>query len=1141
MELTSIGARLASAAVGPLVKKLFVAESPGAGLVDKPVRLSGYVSFKGEKRTLTEADVGDLAGKLVKQALRAGERPIAADEQQAVTDALATTLRALGELTVTDLDAVRLGHQEFARVLRRAAGSPERHLSADGTYFYGSLLDTACLHILHFFTQRSTFIAHALVEQARTLDELVGKVDELIRRNPLPGGEDAAFEQQYLAHMTKKHGKLTIYGIDLNNSPRRWPLDVAYLSLQASASWYERLMIELKDFRSPALASVERAAHFLAAGGAEGPAVDHAASESASVPLSHDVLRSTYDTIRRGLANESSDLIRLKVHADLEGRAEWNLSTPQPADRALATSHRVLLRGEAGSGKTTLIQWLAVTAACQDLPDGAEYLYDRVPFVLPLRTLTRNGSPLPSPKHFLAATGCPLDGVQPQGWENRVLVAGRGLILIDGIDEIPDRERERTRKWLRELIETYDGDNRWLVTSRPAAVHRDWLAEEDFTELSLSAMDSASIATFIRRWHHAARTGGADDTDLERYETQLLTAVRTEPGLARLATNPLMCGLICALHRDRRGYLPHGRKGLYEATLSMLLSRRDRERDMEGPELAEDPQLDVLQRLAYWLIKNGRTEMDRARAEQIVGRALPAVPEVAALGDASAVFDHFLQRSGLLREPTPDSVDFVHRTFQDFLGARAALEEGDFGLLSEHAADDQWEDVIRMAVALARARERVTIFDALLLRGDRAVDKGVQARIYLLAAACLEHATALDPAVREAVEQRTATLIPPTGHEEARALADVGPLILHLLPGPEEVPDHAAAVNVVTAASHITSDAALSFLSRYTRYPFTPVLSELLWAWSRFDTEQFAEEIVARMDPTDLTFPVRSDEQLHQLSRLDVQVDDLDVRGNVSLEALATCTARHELTSLFLSNDEITDLAFLSGQSRLQSVNLNFCSRLTDLSALRGLPIDTLSISTDRADLDLSTLSCLSRLERLGLHGPDELRWSPADLPQQAPLLSLGVSGATRPAAGGIRGIGVFTDLTSLRLNDPSSPASAQEWEELCGLPRLTDLTATAACLETLPPGAVLDGVSFLRLLGGKGERVVQAAVHRLPGAFPALDYCEFHGDMTAEGDIDLAPLAGLPALRNVVVAVAADRVRGLDALPESVSVTLLS
>ncbi|AOR32870.1 hypothetical protein BFF78_18980 [Streptomyces fodineus] len=79
----------------------------------------------------------------------------------------------------------------------------------------------------------------------------------------------------------------------------------------------------------------------------------------------------------------------------------------------------MLPRGVAGSGKTTLIQWLAVSAATE--PTGRmAHLAGRVPFVLPLRTLTRHGQRLPAPADFLAAVGCPLSGAQPGGWEHRV-------------------------------------------------------------------------------------------------------------------------------------------------------------------------------------------------------------------------------------------------------------------------------------------------------------------------------------------------------------------------------------------------------------------------------------------------------------------------------------------------------------------------------------------------------------------------------------------------------------------------------------------------------------------------------------------------------------------------------------------------
>ncbi|AWZ09300.1 MULTISPECIES: NACHT domain-containing protein [unclassified Streptomyces] len=1070
MEPTAIGIRLASAVIGPIVKKFFVADGPGAGLVDKPVRLSGHVSFRGEKRTLTEADVRALAGTLVQQALRANDRRVPADEHEAVTDALAQTLHALGDLTITDLDAVRLGPEAFARELRRAGGKPERHLSADATYFYEALVGLACLHILEFFTQRKTFTAHALVGQARAVDELTAKTDELIRRTPLPDAADAAFEAEYLPYVAKKHAKLTIYGIDLSSSPTRWPLDVAYLSLEA--------------------VPLERA-------------------EAQDGPR-------TADYIVGGVE------IQVKSHRPHE---------PQPADRVLDRTPRVLLRGEAGSGKTTLVQWLAVTAAQRDRADRPDYLRDRVPFVLPLRTLTRHGERLPAPKDFLTATGCVLAGSQPAGWEHRVLAAGRGLVLVDGIDEVPEPERERTRRWLRDLIDTYDGANRWLVTSRPSAVGQDWLAEEGFDELALSAMGPADVATFIERWHTAARGGSCDDAELDAYEKQLRTTVRTKADLGRLATNPLMCGLICALHRDRRGHLPHGRKDLYEAALSMLVSRRDRERDMAVPDLREEPQLDLLQRLAYWLIKNGRTEMDRSQAEDIIGRALPAVPEAAALGDAATVFEHFLQRSGLLREPAPGTVDFVHRTFQDFLGARAAVEEGDFGLLAAHAADDQWEDVIRMAVALARPRERTALFEGLLLLGDRADDQRTRFRVYLLAAACLEHATTLEPAVRRAVEERTGSLIPPRGDIEARALAEVGPLILDLLPGHEGLSEVDAYLTVV-AASRIASDAALPFLAGYADHSYLEVRSQLVWAWSRYDTARYAEEVIAKLDPDGLDYTVTSDEQLHQLERLGVRAASLDVRGAVSAHSVDSYLSRHALTRLRLVEHPIEDLGSVAGQSGLTSFTAADCPHLLDLSPLAALPIRDLHITVSPAT-DLGALKDLSRLRHLRIEGEGPLYWSPETLHPHAPLEELSVMGEL-VSESGLKGLGRFTGLTAVSF---SGPVSAGDWRELAALPALHVLILGKASLTDLPDGAVLAEVVHLHVNGRDGVRVTQRTLDRLPHAFPHLANCRITGNPTAGGGVDVSPLGALPHLTLLQIDLPADLVHGRSALPDRVMV----
>ncbi|OKK02846.1 ATP-binding protein [Streptomyces sp. CB03234] len=980
--------RLASSAITPLIKKLFVQEGSGAGLTGQRIRLSRLVSFRGEQRTLTERDVRKLAARLIADALAVpGEPPFPHDEAQAVADALTRTLLALGDLDMDDVQAVRLGHRELADRLRAAAPAPAG-LSTDAALFLESITEWACLHVLHFFTQRSTFVARTLVEQSRTQAELIAKVDALIARTPRPFAQDATFEHRYRAYVAKKHGSLTIYGIDLHNSPDAWPLDVAYLSLEASA------------------------------------------------PEPHPHVPDGMDPV--GAA------------------AQRTPAGSRPADQALARHERVLLRGVAGSGKTTLVQWLAVSAANGAVDDRMAYLRDRVPFMLPLRTLTRHGERLPAPDRFLAAAGCPLTA--PDGWADRVLAAGRGLVLVDGIDEVPQPERDRTRRWLRDLLATYDGANRWLVTSRPSAVREDWLTPDGFTELSLSPMSRSEVGAFVRRWHAAAGAGS--------HEQPLLDALRTTQDLARLATNPLMCGLICALHRDRRGFLPRGRKGLYDAALDMLLARRDRERDMGDPtgvDLGEAPQIRLIQRLAYWLTVNGRTEMDRSRAETIVLDAIPAIPDAAAIGKPEAVFQHLLQRSGLLREPGPDAVDFVHRTFQDYLAAKAIVDDWHIGVLTGHAGDDQWEDVIRMAVAHARPRECAEIFTELLKAADAAPDRRAQLRILFVAAAALEHATELAPDIQRALLDRTAEVIPPRTPEEARELATVGPLILDLLPGPEELDDEQAQMAVITA-THIRADAALPYLARFAEHTSLPVRAQLMWGWSRFDTASYAEEIIARLDPEGLDCTVASDEQAHELMRLGLRPTRLDLRKHVS-DALLPRLLRH------------CDPAHLT-------------------------------LEREGTSPDLSALRSLERLETLNLDLAQEAEWSLTCLPEKAPL---GFLYMREPAVEGLKGLRRYPTLDYVA---GTGRLSEDDWRELAALPLLAGVSCEVGSLASCPGTLSFPGVRYV----GIGLFTEHSSLHRLATVFPAVESLGVISAVAESGGpLNVSPLTDLPQLKRIV------------------------
>ncbi|RKN42936.1 NACHT domain-containing protein [Streptomyces hoynatensis] len=1024
--------RLASSVVTPLVKRLFRTGEPGAGLVAGPVRLSALVTFRGEKQTLTEAELTRLARALVDRAARDLDPhdPLPEGERACVAEALAQALLGLGELGMDDVQAVRLGHRELARRLREARpGLPEGHLLArDAEHLFEALLDVACLHILNFFTQRSAFVARTLVEQSRLLDRLVRTADLIAERLPPRSVEDAAFEKRYAAYVGREHGRLTVHGLDLEQS-RRWPLDDAYLSLE--------------------------------------------------------------------------------THDQPE-------APPRRAEVALAYRPRVLLRGLAGSGKTTLVQWLAVAAAGQDVDSGIPDLFGHVPFVLPVRTLTRDGRSLPLPGAFLSAVDCPLAGAQPERWADRVLAAGRGLLLVDGVDEIPEEEREGVRRWLRRLESSYPG-NRWLVTARPSAIERDWLGAEGFAELTLAPMGRDDVGAFVHRWHRAV---GAQ----EQQERALRELLDRRADLAALATSPLMCALICALHRERNGHLPRGRKALYDAALTMLLERRDRERPdppRGGLDLDTDTQLSLLQKLAYWLITNGRAELNAELAARLLAQALPALGGGQALGSGAEVLRHLVERSGVLREPMEGAVDFVHRTFQDYLGAREIVEWQHFPALVEKAHLDQWEDVVRMAVAHAQPLQRGELLTALLERGDR--DQEHRTRLHLLAVACLDQATQLAPEVREAVAGRAARFLPPRVPAEGVSLAAAGAVALSVLPPPDGLGDQEAAA-VVLAAVRVGTDAAIPHLRPFRNHPSPEVRHRLATSWYRFGTERYFEEVIAhlRLDG-EVTLPVTSREELRLLERMRPRPRRVDLRGGFTTWDIATRLASLPLTALGLREcRELGGVGFVRDFPELTGLLIDACPQIRDLSPLAGTGVRTLSLHADAASWRPQGLARLQALAELTLGRLFPLG-ALAELPAGAPLRALTLP--ARPPV--LTGLAAWPSLTHLGLQHCARALSAAEAVALAGLPRLVSVSLSLPVLRSLArAGVVLPAVEAVTCLSHEGPRPEDGDLAALAAVFPGLARLHLVGWQS----LGAAPLAGLPGLRAVRCSEPLPRPAGLPA-----------
>jgi transcriptional regulator with XRE-family HTH domain len=644
---------------------------------------------------------------------------------------------------------------------------------------------------------------------------------------------------------------------------------------------------------------------------------------------------------------------------------------------------RVFLRGGAGAGKSTLLQWLAVSA-CRPTSPTTTAWGRMVPFLVQLRRF--RPSELPEPEAFPKTVAAAITDEMPAGWAHYKLRSGDAVLLVDGVDEIEHSRRNEVRDWLRGLVSAFPRA-RIVVSGRPFAVTDSWLTELGFTNFDLLPLSSRGIRDFLRAWHEAAREECPIDDGrreyLEACESGLAEQLAARAELRTIAGTPLLCGLLCALYEDRNMHLPRDRKGLYDAALDLLLVKWDEQRhvdDMTGwPRLGKEGQITLLQRFAYWLVRHDRLVVFREEAVTRFEHAMRGLrgPDL----EPELVLQRTLERTGLLREPHPGEVQFVHRVFRDYLAAKEVVDAGDLDLLVEHAHLESWYDVLVNAVAHARPKERDPMLNK-LLNGNKASrqDPRLRDRLRLVAAACLEQAEVLGTdEIRDKVRQAAARLIPPRSFEDADLLAKAGPLVLELLPGVNEVPAEQAPYVIRTAAM-IGGEGMWDKLAGFVPAGEAMVIDELLRAWRKAeDPEHYARTVLADVDFGAMRLEVRGSHRVRCLPYMTKLTNVICYGAFGPLEPVAAMPRLRKLE--LVQNDSIRDLRPLARCRTLRTLIIKGGTFVRDLSPLGDTAIEELGLYWTATDLHTLRAPSLRILHISDRRIADGLHKLPDDLP----------------------------------------------------------------------------------------------------------------------------------------------------------------
>lgn len=547
---------------------------------------------------------------------------------------------------------------------------------------------------------------------------------------------DREFEKKYLDWVVTTHRELKLTGIVTYDAAKKPQLEQVFVSLRI-AKPNTALVVDrktLEDFEM-LLASNLGSTITLSSR-------DLKRSRALTKLQEHELLR-----IRDSLGQYDLEMTlpdqRLTKRTDI-AEVLWasarsrSISTAEDVSAGrlphlLKRSRRVAILGLPGAGKSTLLQFIALTYARERAGDPhlrqkrilkrrLETSDWRVPIFISLAGIA--GSLIPKPDALRDPSivdaiqrSLPPD-LQKEGnafryFQNQ-LTHGKCIVLLDGLDEVPNEvEFKAVARAVESLAVTFR-KNQFVITSRIAG----WRSgvNADFSVYYVEELTREQINTFIETWYSAVERnavvgrledeGGTERRARDRRAAQkaddLKKAIRENPGIGNLATNPMLLSIVALVHRSL-ATLPRERSMLYAECSKILLEQWDISRGVrvDDTQLKLEQKESLMRRLAIAFHTgeigqpHGGREASRAEVERIISTVLPALGRPT--DEAGRLLQRILERSGLLSERKRDTLAFAHHTFQEYFAAQYIVREqgGQEQLLKpQNALSDWWREVI---------------------------------------------------------------------------------------------------------------------------------------------------------------------------------------------------------------------------------------------------------------------------------------------------------------------------------------------------------------------------------------------------------------------------------------------------------------
>ncbi|MEW5856740.1 MAG: NACHT domain-containing protein, partial [Cyanobacteriota bacterium] len=265
---------------------------------------------------------------------------------------------------------------------------------------------------------------------------------------------------------------------------------------------------------------------------------------------------------------------------------------------------KLMVLGKPGAGKTTFLKYLAIQCI------SGEFQANQLPVFITLKDFaeTHDQPDLLKYINYLFGNFGVLDTQIVE-----ILQQGRALILLDGLDEVREKDSKQVLEQIKNFSYQYP-NNPFVITCRIAAQEYTFekFTDVEIADVEVADFDDEQIQTFVTRWFLAKESELA-----ERFMKQL----NSNLAIKELAASPLLLTLLC-LAFEESGNFSTNRSELYKEGIDTLLKKWDTKRGIQRDQVYKNLSLqrkeDLLSKIALTTFEKGDYFFKQKAAEQYI-------------------------------------------------------------------------------------------------------------------------------------------------------------------------------------------------------------------------------------------------------------------------------------------------------------------------------------------------------------------------------------------------------------------------------------------------------------------------------------------------------------------------------------------